>query len=83
LKGLVTVYDTVLGKYVPAVGVAVEIPQLARRTSTNSVGKFDFQALPAGDFALILGPDDARVTRNFTVPPEPATIRMAVELRRP
>jgi hypothetical protein len=83
LKGLVTVYDTVLGKYVPAVGVAVEIPQLARRTSTNSVGKFDFQDLPAGDFALILGPDDARVTRNFTVPPEPATIRMAIELRRP
>jgi hypothetical protein len=83
LRGQVTTYDTIPGKYVPAPGVPVELGPLARRTTTNSAGKFDFQDLPAGEFTLIVGTEDAKVIRSVSLSPEPGSVKVDIKLAHP
>jgi len=82
VAGQVTVYDTTIGEYIPAVGVPVELRELSRKTITNSSGKFNFQDLPAGDFAVVLDWDGTKMIHNVTIPPEPASIRVEIKLPR-
>jgi len=83
LTGHVTVYNTTLGQYVPAVGVTVELRGLSRQTTTNSSGTFVFQDLPSGNFTVVLAWDGSEVIQSVTLPAEPSSKKLEIRLPSP
>jgi len=64
------------------VGIAVELRGLVtRRTATNLSGRFTFQDLPSGNFAVVLEWDQAEVTQNVTLPSEPGSTKVEIRLQ--
>lgn len=83
LTGHVTVYNTTLGQYVPAVGITVELRELARKAITTSAGTFLFQDLPAGNFTVVLGWDGTEVIQEVSMPADPSSKKMEIKLPSP
>ena len=78
-----TVYNTTMGQYVPAVGVTVELRGLSRQTTTNSSGTFVLQDLPSGNFTLVLAWDGTEVIQQVILPPEPSSTKLEIKLPPP
>lgn len=83
LTGHVTVYNTKMGQYVPAVGVTVELRGLSLQTTTDSSGTFVFQDLPAGNLTLALAWDGTELIQQVILPAEPSSKKLEIKLPPP
>jgi hypothetical protein len=72
LMGVVSVYDTTVGSYIPVKDAEVSLPQLGRTLKTNEEGRFTAADLPPGDLLIkmVAGTSSASSTVNFSVQPE-------------
>jgi hypothetical protein len=77
LTGVVQRYDAGKRQYLALAGVAIELSELNRTTTTNGAGRYLFRDLPSGTFTVAV---DGRPYRQVQMNAAPQTLGQDIKL---